>query len=616
VQQFLAAGLAAFTWVALCNATLTLLQTHGNFGRLFRVDLGEAPLVFLLSSTVLWFVLLLVIGVTGRFFVSCAAVLVACGLVGFANQQKLLIRNEPLLPSDLGFATQTAFMTDVVSAWSVVIAVACVVGVMAAAWVLGHYVQKVFPRLSRRAYPSLWRRWLVARATMVLVSALVLTYVAQFNQTGNVVRAMYDKTGITWAYWFQKGNYLRNGPVAGFLYNLSVPAMDVPSGYSERRMSEVAARWERGADRLNAGATSSLEGVNVVIVLSESFSDPTKLEGVTLERDPIPFVRQLMASTPSGTMLAQHFGGGTANMEFEALTGQSLSQFLPQSNTPYSMTVRHQSDYPSIVGYLKSLGHTAVAIHPYHPGMYSRSEAYDALGFDDFVTEEDMASAEKVDDNRYVADSSAFAEAMLQLRKSEGTDLLNVVTMQNHYPNHRSYDDPMRVSGVDPRVAPAVGNYARGLEYSDAALADFIDDLKAYDEPTAVIYYGDHQPALWRADPRVSADHKAMYRAPFLLWSNARDLPPETVGLASPIYFAPMLFRSLDLEVPPFYALLAALQRRIGAMENGRYYSSDGSSLEDPESDPATRRLLRDYRLVQYDFSVGQGFAESRMFPQ
>src|SRR5690606_2323849 len=117
----------------------------------------------------------------------------------------------------------------------------------------------------------------------------------------------------------------------------------------------------------------------------EAFTDPSQVKGVSYAQDPIPHTRRLMSKIPSGNMLAQLFGGGTANMEFEALTGLSLSQFKPQMNSPYQMLLPEHSSFPSAVGNGMTFGRRAIAVHPYMTSMYKRERSYPVLGFEDFV---------------------------------------------------------------------------------------------------------------------------------------------------------------------------------------------------------------------------------------
>src|SRR5690606_6445027 len=132
--------------------------------------------------------------------------------------------------------------------------------------------------------------------------------------------------------------------------------------------------------------------------------DPTQLKGFDLERDPIPRTRALMGQTMSGQMLAQMYGGGTANMGFEALTGQSLGLFRAQMLSPYQMLVPEYPDYPSAVGWFRNNGHDAIAVHPYRVGMYKREQVYERFGFESFIHEKTISEKKRIDDNPYISD--------------------------------------------------------------------------------------------------------------------------------------------------------------------------------------------------------------------
>jgi phosphoglycerol transferase MdoB-like AlkP superfamily enzyme len=366
---------------------------------------------------------------------------------------------------------------------------------------------------------------------------------------------------------------------------------------------------------MNEGRSpTAIDDVNVVVVLSEAFTDPTLVEGPTLAEDPIPFTRSLMESTRSGTMLAQLFGGGTANMEFEALTGMSLSQFLPQLSSPYQMLVPETPTFPSAVGYLRHRGHAAVGVHPYMTSMYKRYEVYPTLGFSDFVHDTTMASDERIEDSEFISDAAAFAEVEHQLAESEAPALVNLVTMQNHYPMAGSYHDPIATEGVSGEVADQLGGYARGLRHTDDALREFIGNLEASDEKTAVVFYGDHAPAFWTGDVYERNGDAAFRRTPYFLWTNFRELPAATEPVTSPIHFLPTLLDDLGAPLPPYYALLLELRREIPAMEQGEYFLTDGTQVSEAGLTPRARALLEDYRLVQYDLAVGERFSQAEMF--
>ena len=597
-----------------CNAVLELLQTGGDFNRLVRYTLDEGRLLFLMSSGVLFVLLLAVVAATNRLFLSVALMLSASLVVGFANAQKLMLRQEPLYPSDFVFAGQAGFLKEMVGLRPLLTVTVLLVLIFVICLVLGRIAARVFPPVRRRTEPRRWRRLLVARLVVLALVTAFVAYAAQFNDSGNKLRALYE-TRAHWAFWFQKVNYERNGAVAGFLYNLNGPVMTEPADYDADTMAEISAKYTALADRLNRDRSAdALAGVNIVVVLSEAFADPTALDGVTLAEDPIPFTRELMRTTRSGSMLAQLFGGGTANMEFEALTGLSLSQFLPQMNTPYQMLVTDTPTFPSVVGYLNEQGREAIAIHPYMTSMYKRYAVYPTLGFSEFVHESTMQSVDRIDDNEFISDAAAFAEVERQLEETSDPAFINLVTMQNHYPMAGNYEDPIPAEGVSGDLADELTHYARGLKHSDDALRDFIGRLQRSGEKTAVVFYGDHAPAFWSGEVYEKNGAAAFRRTPYFIWTNFKELPAADEPVTSPIYFLPTLLDDLEAPLPPYYALLRELHREIPAMEQGEYFLPDGSQVPEDDLSPRAQALLEDYRLVQYDLTVGERYSQGSMF--
>lgn len=610
-------GVVSLVWAAVCNGMLDLLQSGGDLHRLLTQELVETGVIFLISTGVVWLLVLLLLALTNRLFLSLGlALCVAVGL-GWASYLKITLRREPVYPSDLVFVRQAGFLSDMVDPRTLV-AAGLVIGLLLAVVLLvGRVVSRSFPPIRRRTEPRRWRTMLLLRVLTVVLVTAALSYVTHFNSSGNRVREAYNHAGADWAWWSQTDNYGRHGFVAGFLYNLNVPAMDRPEDYSAATMATLSTKYARRADRLNSQRVAgAADDVNVVVVLSEAFSDPTLITGPTLAEDPIPFTRSLMASTTSGEMLAQLFGGGTANMEFEALSGMSLSQFLPQMNTPYQMLVTQTPTFPSVVGLLGAQGWQPLAVHPFRPTMYKRHEVYPILGFSEFIHDSTMQHADRIDDNNYVSDAAAFDEVEYQLARSTKPAFVNLVTMQNHYPMAGKYHDPIPVTGVSGEVADQLSHYARGLRHTDDALRDFIGDLERSDEKTAVIFYGDHAPAFWSGEVYDSNGADSFRRTPYFIWTNFTDLPRQSAPVTSPIYFLPTLFNELSAPLPPYYVLLTELQQEIPAMEQGEYYLPDGSKVSEDALGPRARALLHDYRLVQYDLAVGQRYSESVMFPQ
>jgi hypothetical protein len=454
----------------------------------------------------------------------------------------------------------------------------------------------------------------VGRGVAAVTCIFLLVQLSSFNAEGNRFRDLYESAGVKWAWWNQKVNYERNSVVAGLLYNLDVPPMEEPVGYREATMDAIADKYAAKARRINASRDpEALDDVNVVVILSEAFSDPTAIGGVRVKKDPIPFTRALMRNTTSGNMLAQLVGGGTANMEYEVLTGLSMADYQPQLASPYQMLVSKQKSFPSAVGYFKTRGHRAVAIHPYLKEFYHRDRVYPALGFDRFVYDETMDHHAKLPNGRFTSDAAVYDETLDELRASDAPVLLNLVTMQNHYPSAGQFDRDWPVS-APKGLRRQLARYLTGLNASDQALESFLRRLSKSSEKTAVVFYGDHLPAFWGEDIHALNGDRVMKSTPYFIWTNFPTKKLRTPALTSPTQFMPMLFDQLDAALPPFYVLLDELRAAVPARERAVAYDRNGSLLDETDLSLKAQRLLRDYRMVLYDLSVGERYSQDALF--
>lgn len=571
---------------------------------------------YVADSFVIWLVIVGLIALTNRVMLSLGIVVALTLVLAVANRVKLGLRSEPIYPSDVDFLSQPKFLTSMVSPQMLVLAVLGLAAIVVAAWFLG---RKYEPRMLAvwPAHLSARRQFgaVVVRAVLVTVVLALLVDTRNFNDPGNPYRAVYEAgQGQKWRYWNQKANYAANGFVGGFLYNMPTVAMETPEGYSAEEMDELTARYERAAAQVNRRRTGSLDDVNVVLVLSESFSDPTRMQGFQLDEDPIPKTRALMEAGTSGTMMAQLLGGGTANMEFELLTGQSIGLFAPQLSSPYQMLVPEYDSYPSAVGWFASQGHTPVAVHPYITSFYKRDQVYEVFGFDRFLHDTTMTEQDRIDDNEFISDQSAFDEVRRQIDESESPLMVNLVTMQNHIPVDGNYPDPIGVQGVEGDEADRIGNYARGLAHTDDAVADFLDKIKRSGEKTVVVFYGDHLPGIYGTDTIEQNPGLGMYTTPFFIWSS-EGTPQRTLPQSSPTQFLPMLYETANAPIPPYFALLDRLRKRVTALEQGRMLDPSGQEITEDDLDAAGQKVLADARLVQYDFSIGDRYSVDRMWP-
>ena len=398
-------------------------------------------------------------------------------------------------------------------------------------------------------------------------------------------------------------NYQRNGFVAGLLFNMHVQAMSEPQGYSKAAVMKIADKYAAEAAAMNKGRTGSLDNNNVVTVLSESFSNPEWLTSLKLSSDPIPRTTALMGNTLSGKMLAPGYGSGTANVEFEVLTGMSLSQLKPQISVAYEQVVSKDKTFPSAVDWFLAHGHTPVAIHPFSPRMYARTAVYKAFGFDRFISK-DQLQDKAHGGGRFIDDKSAFDEVLHQIQTHQKPVLTHLVTMQNHMPFGGQYDDPMDPKGLPPQFSKLAGQYNRGIARTDVELANFLAALKKQKEPTTVVFWGDHlPPQIYPQSLFKKEGERAMHETPFLIWSNGKPLKHTTLPTTSPIEFLPHMFDAMNAPIPPWYALLDTLDKQIPAMDAGMYINSQDKLVKKAQLTPEAKKALSDYRMIMYDLT-------------
>ena len=606
----------AITMVWAVLVTLVLDATTWPDARGALLNRSFEPAAVLPSIGVVWVVVLLAVALIGRLWLALGVVTALTALIGIINITKLDLRNDPVYPSDVVFLRQPSFLFEMVSRNQLLLGAVGLVLIVVLAWGVGWLVARfLFPLVTS----GMSRRGLiivrVSRVVVALVCLGLLNLATDFNERGNPWRTAFDSTGLRWRSWDQRVNYQRNGFVAGLLFNMHVTAMKQPPGYSKAAVEAIASRYRAEATAMNEGRTATLDETNVVIILSESFSNPTWLKSVEFPTDPIPKTTATMAETVSGRMLAPGLGSGTANTEYELLTGQSLSQLSPQLSTPYEQLVSKYDTFPSAVGYLRDRGHTPIAIHPFSPRMYSRPKVYDAFGFEDFITKDQMKFKGR-GGGRFIDDQSAFNEVLHQIDSHDEPVLAHLVTMQNHMPYGNQYDDPINpTSGLPPNFAKLAGQYARGLARTDDALAELLATLKKSPEPTAVIFYGDHLPPQVYPQSLVEREGPlTTHQTPFLIWSNRKQLPHTELPTTSPTQFMPKLFNALEVPIPPWYALLDALDKQVPAMDAGFAINAAGEKVAPKDLDPAAKKVLADYRMVMYDLSIGKRYTAETMF--
>ena len=350
-----------------------------------------------------------------------------------------------------------------------------------------------------------------------------------------------------------------------------------PANYSQKAVADIVRSVEEKTAALSADPQTD---VNVIFIQLESYIDPSMIQGLELSEDPVPNWTALKEAYSSGYLTVPVVGAGTANTEFEVLTGMS-SRFFGPGEYPFQTCLKDQT-VESVAYDLKENGYATHAIHNHRAAFYSRNEVYPNLGFDDFTALEYMPAVEKTPTN-WAKDGVLKDQILQALDVTEDqADLVFTVSVQGHgkYPMEPELEDPAVTVEACPDEAYrwALEYYVNQIHEMDAFVGDLIQELEARDERTVLVLYGDHLPALGLEAENMESS--SLYRTEYIIWDNF-GLEQQDEPLAA-------------------YQLSAAVLGRLG-ITTGLMTAFQQTCREEP-----TYRA--DLRMLQYDALYGKGY--------
>ncbi|MCV3104220.1 LTA synthase family protein [Enterococcus hirae] len=580
--------------VGLSNLYLQWCQNDLSFDLAVKFAFSWHTEKFLLACLVLLMIFLFLVAVLGSFLFGTFFYLVGIGILGYANYLKMTYRQEPIYPDDLKMIKEFGLLKDMTGTISFYLLAGMILLVVAGGcWAIYQSFKKD-------------KKFQAIRVITLFTTIFVLIYISHFNNPNNLLRKAYNKTAL-WIPYSQKMNYYNTGFIGGFLYNLKIDPMEKPKGYSEEKIKEITSHYQKLADEKNK--TASEEQPNIIYVMSESFSDPSRLNGVEITGDPLADYYAVADQTYSGQMLSQNYGGGTANIEFEALTGFSMGLFNAQLTTPYTMLVPKMNQLPSIVSTLKDQNYHTTAIHPYNTSMYKRKDVYEVLGFDEFISENTMTYTDTIEDNPYISDASAYQEVMDLLKEDDTPQFIHLVTMQTHMPYDGKYQQlEYTAKTEDNSGISSLENYLQDISYSSQSLKAFTEELKKLSRRTLVVFWGDHLPGIYSDTIQNSNEKHTLHETQFLMFDSQGELEKTEAPVTSPFYFAADLMNQTNQQTTGFYQLLLALQNELPAFERELYYQ-EGQWHREAQLNKKQAELYQAYEMIQYDIVSGEKYS-------
>lgn len=614
----------------------------------------EQKYQFLLNFIGIGLIYLVLILVLNRFWIATVIFGVAMTAYGVANSIKMRLRNEPILPSDLSFilngnsGSLLSFIpkdqqtlvsgTITVLAWFSCICVLFFILDGRRRFIHCSWKQ---PFSSAKNVAGTLTRIIAA----VLSIALLASYTCNLNIPGAWSYVLATNLGYKPVPWNTYEDATSNGPATTFESLVRVKAMEKPEGYSQKNMESIAQRYAKEADNINSSRTNNLTDSTVIMILSESFSDPTRVPGVSFSIDPMPNIRSIKDSTTSGLMLSPGYGGGTANIEYQSLTGMSLASFNDQLISPYQQLVPNMKSAYSFNQIWNEACHStcSVAYHPYYKSFYLRDSNYKKFGFKFFRTLDSspmISHQDHIDNSIYVSDAASYQNVLDYLQQStDQSQFIQLVTMQNHLPYSDWYvDNEFKDADISSDINDAerqqIDTYAKGVSHTDSATINFLNQLNELQKPTTVIFYGDHLPGIYQTAAMEKRNQLALHESDYFIWSNAASsssetkLSPEESNYSSSNYFIASAAEHMNAKVSPFLALLTELHEEVPSMGrfastndswgsgSATYLNSDGSIVKKKNLSQKARQLLKDYSLVQYDMTSGKNYLQNLNFTQ
>lgn len=559
--------------------------------------------IFIISFIIIFFINIFVSSLIGNIYISQGVLFGTIELLLTIDRVKRLHRDIPLIPEDIALLSEAGDQGEVIEGGLILVTLAKLVILILLILGIKYLTKK------RRTHPDVIRKHVFSRLSLALISFLILSSFANYLARPEFIHGPDLIVRSKMVLWSQLVNYKNNGPIIGMLYNFGLPKVSKPDNYSKKTIMEIVDKYkELNSLKKETGAKVPSD-INIIYIMSESFTDPKDFTDVyPVSGDTLEYTTKLISESTGGRVAVSEFGGGTSNVEFEALTG--FSNTFTSGNMPYNNYLAKDNQVPSIVSLLKPLGYEAIAFHPYKREMYKRFIVYKNLGFDTFIDQTMMTDPEFVgldctggiDGRCFVSDESNYKEIISLIETTSKPVFIHNVTMQNH----TSYTDKYITAVQNPSASDKTTNdrlnYLYGLEVSDVALEKFIEQIDSLNEKTIIVFWGDHLPGSSIYDNVLALNQDRAYQTPFFIYSN---FPTSKQNyLISTNFLQEVLFKELQSPTSPFLTLLNELRQKMPVVTKKKIEQIEGITPE----------VLIDYELIQYDVLHGKKYSLAEEF--
>jgi phosphoglycerol transferase MdoB-like AlkP superfamily enzyme len=407
----------------------------------------------------------------------------------------------------------------------------------------------------------------VCIASLLLIGLPVTTHAAQ---NSNILASYFSNIAQ---------GYSDYGFVYAFSTSVVGRGMNKPEDYSEETITAIQTLVDSASQETTVTSDSE---PNIICVLLESFCDPYEINFLEMSEDPIPNFHALEANYSTGYLTVPVVGAGTANTEFEVLTGMSM-QYFGTGEYPYK-TILKETDCESIASDLSDIGYSTHVVHNNTATFYSRNNAFSMMGFDTFTSKELMNISQYTPTGSWPTDDVLVQETVKALNSTpDQSDFVYTITVEGHgdYPTEKVLENPDII--VTGAADEASGNqweyYVNMIHEVDDFIGDLITALNRRGEDTIVVMFGDHLPTLGLTNEDMKSGD--IFKTKYITWNN--------MGLSK---------EDADLTA---YQLLARTTNQVGIHEGTMF------TYHQTQTDSET--YMSGLENLQYDLLYGKRYA-------
>ena len=539
-------------YACLINLVIESISRHSFFAA-WDYMVGSRW-TFLFNTYLIFITFLLVYLVRRRVFVRIL-ITAFWMILGITNGYMLMVRVTPFNAQDLKVAGDAVTLFD--KYFSGFEGMMLAIGIIAVVvWLI-----------------SMWRRGGQYQGKMHRIIALI-GIVFCFGITGLITNLAINKRVVS--------NYFGNIAFAyedyGFPYCFSASVFNTgisqPNNYSKETIEQIS-----NNGKITEATTGRKEMPNIIFIQLESFFDPSEVEFFTTSEDPIPNFRKLMQNYSTGYFKVPSVGAGTANTEFEVLTGMNLRYFGP-GEYPYKTVLKYQTAESAATA-LENFGYGTHALHNNGGNFYSRADVFNNIGFDTYTSKEFM-NILQVTENGWAKDDILTQHILNAMDSTQQQDFVFGITVQGHgdYPEEKVLENPrITVSGIeDEGRTNAWEYYVNQLYETDQFIGELLQKLKERGEPTVLVLYGDHLPTMGLEAKDLKSRY--LYNTNYVIWDN--------IGL-----------QKEDRNIPS-YQIMADVFDRLDIHA--------GTIFNYHQTRRQTKHYLSDLELLQYDILYGEQY--------